>query len=672
MTRAPTWDERVARLSPAQKTRLAAAIAREQGTAGTGGAQPRVPPATATQLVAYVVPARHGDRLSAADLKAHVATRLPDYMVPAHIIQVDALPRLPNGKVDRQRLPDAQPDAQADATDHAHAYVAPRSDVERLLADIWSRVLGVDTVGIHDDFFELGGDSLLSIQIVAKARQAGMALRPAMLLELPTIAQLAAAVAPTQPAPAARNFADAPASPIQRWLLAQPLARRSHWNQTIVVRCRHRLDPGALRAATTAVFEQHEALRSRFFVEHGEWRWAIGSVPAEPCLHRLLDTSTDSATLSTIEEEAHEWHRSLDVSTGDVCRVVHYDNGTTSWLLMIAHHLVIDVISQGILLDDLMSAYRQLATGARVQLPTPTVSFAAWCHALEARARHPDVLAEAPYWTRPASKASVSLPREHPAGSNAFGHRRELTQALESEVTERLIARFSSGRGLQDALCAALALVLTEWSGASDVTLDVEGHGRSVLGDHLDASRTVGWFTTVHPVRLRVSSSTASQRFEQASAQLREVPGNGEGFGLLRFLGEDRTMRDTLAQTDRAEVVLAYFGQRARVMASDPDVHVLPMPVASDRNGADPRRYLLEVTAWLHGGRLEVVWGYSQAVHERRTMERLAARLEEVLRDRAVEGPGAGPTVVTTGVQLDQDDLDAIARALDLDSEGRP
>lgn len=246
MTSAPTWEERVARLTPSQKARLAEALAREHGTPGAEGLQSFVPPATVTQLVAYVVPARADHRLTATDLKAHVAMRLPDYMVPAHIIQVDALPRLPNGKVDRQHLPDVQPDA----TEHVHAYVAPRSDVERLLADIWSRVLGVDAVGIHDDFFELGGDSLLSIQIVAKARQAGLALRPAMLLELPTIAQLAVAVAPAQPSAPATSFADAPASPIHP-LMAQHLTPSD-----VSIRW-HCLVPIQARGAARPVFLVH-------------------------------------------------------------------------------------------------------------------------------------------------------------------------------------------------------------------------------------------------------------------------------------------------------------------------------------------------------------------------------------------------------------------------------
>ncbi|MCA1681998.1 MAG: amino acid adenylation domain-containing protein, partial [Actinobacteria bacterium] len=456
------------------------------------------------RLVAYVVPA--ADRadsnpvsFDSALLRKFVGELLPEYMVPAAFVTLDALPLSPNGKLDRKALP---------APDFGVAwggvgYVAPRSEAETVLAGIWAQVLGVARVGVEDNFFELGGDSILSLQIVSRARQAGLGLMPQDVFTRPTVASLVAGVAEATLAVAEQGpVAGVVAlTPIQQWLFEINPVRPERFDQSLMAELLEGVDVVALRAALDAVIEHHDALRMRFECVDGSWRQ--DNMPVEPVdvLHvRDLSEVDGVARASAIQEVLEEVDSSFDLGRGPLLRAVLFDLGAGQRpvLLVAAHHLVVDGVSWRILLEDVESAYRQALRGEKVRLGLKTTSFRDWARRLSEHAAAGGFAGEREYWAGVGRGVDPVLPADD-TGPNTVGSTRSVTVALDRQQTRALLQDVPGVYRTQinDVLLAGLGRVLGRWTGRERVLVDLEGHGREDLFDGVDLSRTVGWFTTL-------------------------------------------------------------------------------------------------------------------------------------------------------------------------------
>ncbi|MCA1703271.1 MAG: amino acid adenylation domain-containing protein, partial [Actinobacteria bacterium] len=332
------------------------------------------------RLVAYVI-SRIDDVVDSAGLRAHVAATLPEYMVPSAFVTLNELPLTPNGKLDRKALP--APDFAVGVD-----YVVPRSEAEQTLADIWVQVLGVDRVGVEDNFFELGGDSILSIQVVSRARQAGLNLLPGDLFRHQTVASLVASVAQVKPLVVADQ---GPVSgvvaltPIQRSFFDTTSACPEHFGLSVLAELPERLHEQALRQALRTVIGHHDALRMRF--EHVDGQWRQDNAPVEPVdVLRLCDLSevsfdAQNAVMARVSDDVHS---GFDLGRPPLLRAVLFDLGVgrRPVLLVAVHHLVIDGVSWRILLEDVDSAYRQAVRGEYVRLGLKTTSFREWARRL--------------------------------------------------------------------------------------------------------------------------------------------------------------------------------------------------------------------------------------------------------------------------------------------------
>ena len=472
----------------------------------------------AKRLAAYVVPAG-GQAASTAELRAHLARSLPDYMIPAAFTTLDQLPVSRHGKLDRRALPAPQ------TTPAAAGYTPPRTGTERTLARIWADVLGHDEVGIHDNFFELGGDSILSIQAVSRARQEGLSYTAKDLFLHQTVADLA----PHVTGAAAREDAGhqpvvGPSllTPIQRQFFEQDRVNRHHFNQSTLLGLSDELDEQALRRALDALLAFHDALRMRFELVDGEWRGRSGPVgPADILDRRDLADVDPAAQAARMEKVADEVHASFDIERGPLLKAVLFTQreGRPRYLFLAAHHLVIDAVSWHILLDDLEMAYRQALSGQPVDLGSATTSYQDWAKRLGEHVAAGKLDAELDYWAA-ALGGSVALPVDRaPADPRirvqAVPVQEVPVQAvpvrLDAEETDALLRRAPTAyrTRINDVLLAALAWALSRWTGRPRVGIDLEGHGREDLLDGVDLSRTVGWFTTVYPVVLDVPGQTA-------------------------------------------------------------------------------------------------------------------------------------------------------------------
>ncbi|WP_280868562.1 non-ribosomal peptide synthase/polyketide synthase [Streptomyces sp. SAI-127] len=587
---------------------------------------------TDRRLAAYAVPADPAEGIpTVGELRDHLRRGLPDFMVPSYFTELSALPLTPNGKVDRKALP--APDGLRPRLD---GFAAPTTATEELLAGIWAQVLGLDRVGVQDNFFELGGDSIISIQVVARARKAGLHFTVAQLFDHQTVAGLATVATAESTADAEQGpvVGDFPLTPIQRWFFAQDMREPGHFNQSMLLEAAEPVEAEALRVAVAAVLEQHDALRSRFVREGGQWAGRVMAAEPADVVHVVETTGRDDQDeWAFLDARGDEAQAGLDLADGPLVQVVLFDRGAQGHLLfVVAHHLVVDAVSWPVLLEDLSVAYGQAARGIPVKLPAKTSSFMRWAQRLNELARSPELIAEAAYW-RTAETTAVPLPRDHD-GPNSLTSLRELSVTLGTEQTERLLRDVPGAFHTQinDVLLSVLGTVLTEWCAAPHVTVDLEGHGREDVGADIDVSRTVGWFTSVYPVVLGGTSSgdDPGAALRRTKERLREVPRKGHGYGLLRHLGDWEPVPGP-------DVAFNYLGQTTQAVdaAGAPGGRFRPTGRALGRpqSTVGNRTHLLEINSQIALGRLELVWMYSDQVHDESTVRRLAQRYIEVLDD---------------------------------------
>ncbi|MFE3873982.1 non-ribosomal peptide synthase/polyketide synthase [Kitasatospora sp. NPDC059146] len=611
------------------------------------------------RLVAYVVPADPCGEAdpagTALELRAQLAESLPPHLVPAVFVPLERLPLTPNGKTDRRALPDPGP-VRAAAGPHR----PPQNDTERRIARIWADVLGVERVGADDNFFLLGGDSILSMQVVSRLRRDGLHLATRDLFTHQTVAELATVVrdAPDRADDGPVTGA-VPLTPIQAWFLTTPRAAHHHFNQSALLELGPDPDHPALRAALdtalNALLEHHDALRMRFTHDASGWH-QFNPPPArtEDLLvhHDLTGQSPESAD-AALAKAADELHGGFDLARGPLLRAALFtftgEPDRPPLLLLVAHHLVIDAVSWRVLRDDLESAYHQARAGGPVDLGERGTSFRDWARRLAAHVAEGGLDHELPYWEQAVTGRAEppARPADAPGSSSSTGTGTAagtgaVTVELDEADTEALLraAPAAYRTRVNDVLLAALALALARWTGQPRIRLDLEGHGREDLLDGVDLSRTVGWFTTVHPVGLDVPApeQLGPERDWRALVkavrrQLRAVPGNGLGFGALRAFGPPE-VRERLAAAAHGQVVFNYLGQwDARPEAAGGGLVRAELgSCGQDHDPRDPGSHPLEVVGAAQRGRLAFTWHHRPAVHDPAEVRRAAEEFAEALR----------------------------------------
>jgi non-ribosomal peptide synthase protein (TIGR01720 family) len=578
------------------------------------------------RLVGYVVP-ETGSATSVNELRRFLGQRLPEYMIPAVFVELETLPLTPNGKVDRRALPEPGEDRLGPETE----YEAPRTPEEEILTGLWAEVLGLERVGVNDNFFELGGDSILSIQIIARANQAGLSLTPRQIFQHPTVAEQAAVAGVGHKIHAEQGAIEGPVplTPIQRWFLELELEERHHWNHSLLFEVREDLRLEPLREAVGAVLAHHDALRLRLREEEGVWRQENAGVGGAVPVERVdLSDLAESERAAAIERHATELQGSLDLAEGPLVRVVLFDlgEGSADRLLIIIHHLVVDGVSWRILLEDLLGAYQQAAAGGPVGLPAKTTSFRHWAERLSEYAGSEEARAELEYWRELPWDRVGRLPVDEPEGENDEGSADTVTVGLDAEETRALLQEVPAAyrTEINEVLLTALALALKQGTGEPVVLLDLEGHGREHLFDEVDLSRTVGWFTTIYPVVLDVPDGGLPTTLREVKDQLRRMPRNGIGWGLLHNAAEDTAVATLLRRLPQSEILFNYLGQMDQASATGSVITPAREAVGPDRSLNGSRSHLIDINGGISGGRLEVEWSYSENLHERATIERLA------------------------------------------------
>ncbi|MBV4490402.1 non-ribosomal peptide synthetase [Pseudomonas oryzicola] len=583
--------------------------------------------ANGKQLVACVVPADSSQEQGALrdSLRAALKAGLPDYMVPAHLLLLDQLPLTPNGKLDRKALP------QADASQLQGEYVAPQSALEQQIAAIWADVLKREQVGLTDNFFELGGDSIISLQVVSRARQADIHFTPKELLQHQTVQGLAS-VARRSEAPALEQAAvtgPVPLIPVQRWFFEQALAAPDHWNQAVLLEPAQALDAALLRQALGDLHSHHDVLRLNAWQHDGHWQAAIGTaVPTE------LLWVCECANAEALAQLADQAQRSLKLTEGPLLRAVLATLPDASQrLLLVIHHLVVDGVSWRVLLEDLQQAYQAHAAGQPVKLPAKTSAFKAWAEQLQAYASRQVLQQELHFWRDQLQDASDALPCDNPHGENRHKHAATVSTRLDSAATRQLLQQAPAAYRTQinDLLLTALARTVSRWTGLPQVLVRLEGHGREDLFAGIDLSRTVGWFTSMYPVKLTAQPDLAAS-IKTVKEQLRTVPNKGLGYGVLRYLAGGEAQA-TLAALAQGAIIFNYLGQFDGSFDQQASLFRPARESAGLNQDEDaPLSGLLVLNGQVYGGELTLGWTFSRDVFDSATIQHLADAYGEELK----------------------------------------
>ncbi|CVN45624.1 putative non-ribosomal peptide sythetase [Streptococcus pneumoniae] len=572
-------------------------------------------------LVAYVITDKETDTL-----KENLKRILPEYMVPSWIIKLDQLPMTVNGKVDLKALP--APDMEANQT----AYEAPRDEVEALLCGIWEDVLGVSQVGIHDQFFFLGGDSIKGIQMASRLTQEGWKLDMKLLFQYPTIAELRPYIEEADLLTADQSVVEGEVilTPIQRWFFERNFDHQHHWNLSMMLHAPKGFDLAVTEQVLQKLLSHHDALRMVFRQEHDDMLQYNQRELTEPFSIISCDVSKAQDVKQAISTYANEYQRQLNLEKGPLMKVICFHTENGDHLLIITHHLVIDGVSCRILLEDFMSLYHQAEKGETMVLPPKTHSFKEWAEAIERYAQSQLLKNQKEYWAAIENRPFTTLPVDHEVKERKVADTKAVKMQLTEAETEHLLTNIHLPytTEMNDILLCALGLAVQEWTGQSHVHVQLEGHGREDILSGLDISRTVGWFTSMYPVVLEAKpNQTIADAIKGTKEMLRRVPNKGIGYGILRYM----TPSEPSVKHVQPEISLNYLGQIDQEVTTElfgPSTYDMGRQASPESEAV----YKLNLSGLVQHNQFILSCSYCASEYEEQTIQQFIALLKEKIR----------------------------------------
>lgn len=521
------------------------------------------------RLVAYVIPTEplesENEELLAEQKRQQVSkitdslkSKLPQYMIPNIIVFMEQFPLTPNGKINRLGMP--QP-SEGDL--QKHVYVAPRNEIEQILCQVWAEVLGLKELGIEDNFFSLGGDSIIAIQVVSRAKNLGLHITVRDMFEYQCIAAISAFVrtditidAPQEPISGTQTLL-----PIQKAFFARKLTNPNHFNQSVLLNAPATLDEGKLKQLITAIYQRHDILRLRFDSESSSEYIPINEamIVSSLACHDLRFLTKDERKLRT-EELCNSAQASLSISSGPTIKAVWFNYGDEPGrLLLVIHHLAVDGVSWRILSKDLSTAWQQIQAGHQVQLFAKSSSVQQWGKALAEYAQTEELNLQRAYWHQQIAAATSSLPT-----STYHGPGYQTKFELDATNTSALLGECNNAFRTQvnELLLSALLVAYKQWNGSVNLLMEMEGHGREELFKSLDITDTLGWFTSHYPLVLGCKDDASlEQVIKDTKEQNRKLPVNGVGYGILAAYSDDEVIARHAQMQGKNGIAFNYLGQ---------------------------------------------------------------------------------------------------------------
>ncbi|WP_197267939.1 non-ribosomal peptide synthetase, partial [Paenibacillus alvei] len=592
------------------------------------------------ELCAYLVAGRP---FTLGELRSALAQKLPNYMIPAHFVQLPRMPLTPNDKIDRKALPAPEGNALTGG-----AYVAPRNEAERTLADVWQAVLNADRVGVTDHFFELGGDSIKSIQVSSRLHQAGYKLEIRDLFKFPTISQLSLHVKPIgRTIDQGEITGETALTPIQHWFFESSFANPHHFNQSVMLYRKERFDEETVRQVLQKLAEHHDALRMVFSKTEQGFSQRNRAIQ-EGGLFTLdvFDFKGAENTAQAVEAKATDIQAGIDLENGPLVKAGLFRCADGDHLLLAVHHAVVDGVSWRILMEDFALGYEQAGKSEEIRFPAKTDAYRTWSEQLAAYAQSPEMAKERAYWQAVEQIAVPALPKDLEADVTTQQDSESLYVRLTPEETELLLKRVHRAYNteMNDILVTALGIAVRKWTGHERVRINLEGHGRESIGTDIDITRTVGWFTTKFPVVLEPETNRdLAYQIKQVKESLRRIPNKGLGYGVCRYLSKSE---DGFVWGAEPEINFNYLGQ------FDDDINQDEIGISSYSSGSpasdrQARSFVLDINGMVLDGALSLDLSYSRKQYRKETMEAFAQWFEQSLRELITHCAGKEHTELT-------------------------
>ncbi|PWV46108.1 non-ribosomal peptide synthase protein (TIGR01720 family)/amino acid adenylation domain-containing protein, partial [Chitinophaga sp. S165] len=587
-------------------------------------------------LAAYVVNPPTEKRVSVQALRDYLSGKLPVYMVPAAFSVLDSFPLTPNGKIDRKGLPEPQEGDTAGQT----AYVPPRTEQERLLVETCEDILRHSGIGMLDDFFALGGDSIKSIQLVSRMRQQGYHLQVGDVLDYPLLEEMSRKIKKgVRAIPQGPVTGDVLPGPIQLAYLLSDQPDKHYYNQAVLLRSSERLDVEILQAIFAIIVSHHDALRMVF--RYNENKWGQHNLGLDQRYGMTVrDLRQQADWRAQMEQHCVAVQSGISLSDGPLFHACVFQCPDEDRLLLVAHHLVVDGVSWRILLEDLGTLYEQGIAGQPMKLPQKTDSLQYWMEQQHRYASSPALLAEVPYWKAITGQALPSFPVDDATGSNSFSDENTVSFVLGKEDTTMLQTRCYQAYNteINDILLTVLGLAVKQSLGTDRFLVQLEGHGREHIGADIDVTRTVGWFTSVYPVLMDYSAQhTAVRHLIETKERLHRIPNKGIGFGILRHLSP-ASLHGGLTYSVAPAITFNYLGDfnsgtGSRTDKADPRFKLSGEAHGSAVSDQQHRDTLLAVSGIIVNGELRISVSYSSKQYLKPTVDKLLNTYRQVLQD---------------------------------------
>ncbi len=648
-------EDRIATLSPKAKKlfliKLKESLANAKDTSNGGR----------KRIVAYV---QGNDQFSIEELKSNLQKKLPDYMIPSLLIPVDEMPLLPNGKINRKELNNKKYTADK-KENKVGEETGTVNEVEQKLRTIWEEVLGFSPIHKDDNFFEIGGDSILSIQIVAKARKQGIILKSNDIFDHQTIAEMSL-FAETEQKEITQEIVDGevPLSPIQHWFFKEHKAAPHFWNQAIRLDNIPLQSEQEIKKVCDYLIKQHDALRLQFLQKEGKWS-AYVVAPEQICALTYIDISKEAPQDydEVIAKTLSQTQQNFDLSKGSLFKCLYFSTGKKEGniCVLVAHHLVVDAVSWQIITDDFSTAISQIEEGIHPQLKTTSIK--KWGENLS-KALNTTFHDEVNFWKNQLSEVAAL-----PVDLEAKPVLEEAEIATATFVLDKVNTLHLTDKSnktyntkTEELIIAALIESIHTWSANETIAIGFERHGREAFHTEIDISKTVGWFTSYFPLQFNCSEvNTIGDRIITTKELIRKVPHGGIGYGALRYL------ENTFGDVGNPEIVFNFLGTQSTTKKNQ-SIEVTPLSKGL-RYPLSERSYKLEINAYIKNDELHCLWSFGKSVHKKTTIDMLVEDfcknlLEIIEHCNTTENETYTPSDFPEA-GLSQNDLDKLLESLD-------
>jgi amino acid adenylation domain-containing protein/non-ribosomal peptide synthase protein (TIGR01720 family) len=577
-------------------------------------------------LCAYIVPS--GLRLSIRELKEYLRGKLPTFMIPLYFVKLEKMPLTPGGKVDRNALPAPTSAAIRDEYDTPKT---PTTIIEKRLAEAWQEVLGIESIRIDEDFFEIGGDSIKAIQVSARLLKYGLKMEISDLLANPTIKQLGQCIRRTDNHHVPEQGTvegKVQLTPIQKWFFRNNFTHNHHFNQSVMIYREVGFDESLLKQLFAKIVTHHDALRMVYRQEeNGIVQWNRGL--EEPLFDLKVMNLKDSTDITAeIENAANKIQRAIDLETGPLVWLGLFKTLDGDHLLIVIHHLAVDGVSWRILLEDIAAGYSQLEKGQKIVLQEKTDSLRYWSQKLVEFSGSKTLLKELEYWLAVEKTGISHLPKDFEQTGekekNNFANSESVTMNLDEEDTGVLLKEVIQAYNteINDILLTALGMAVKEWTGIEKVVINLEGHGRENIIAGVDVCRTIGWFTVQFPVVLDMSRwQDLSYSIKFVKETLRKIPNKGIGYGILKYL-TTLGKKEGLTFRMEPEISFNYLGQFDRGNR-DGIFKISAMKMGDTVSPQSERTHSLNISGIITEGKLTMIFNYNKYEYKRSTIEKL-------------------------------------------------